>query len=245
MNSIILRTVNMVNRILKPVGAKIISRQADDFNINSAIERIHDHGIRIDSVVDIGGSNGTWSLKAMKVFPAASFVAIEPLVERKEELLRLVRRFPKFSFELCAAGETDGDTATLTIAQDLDGSTINGHGGETRRVPVRTIDAIVAKHNLSGSFLLKFDTHGYELPILKGAKQTLEKTSVIIMEVYNFQISQNALRFHKMCAHMENLGFRCYDMADPMLRDHDKALWQMDLFFCRKDEKIFDHPHYK
>ena len=69
--------------------------------------------------------------------------------------------------------------------------------------------------------------------------------SVIIMEVYNFQISQSALRFHEMCAHMESLGFRCYDMADPMLRDHDKALWQMDLFFCRKDEKIFDHPHYK
>jgi FkbM family methyltransferase len=181
----------------------------------------------------------------MGIFPSTAFVAIEPLLEREAALRALAQKLPNFSFELCAAGQTDGDTATLTVAQDLDGSTINGHGGETRQVPVKTIDAIVAKRNLTGSFLLKFDTHGYELAILKGARQTLENTSVVIMEVYNFQLSESALRFHEMCAHMESLGFRCYDMADPMLRDHDKALWQMDLFFCKKDEKIFNHPHYK
>ena len=180
----------------------------------------------------------------MEVFPSAAFVAIEPLKEREAALRTLARKFSNFSFELCAAGETDGDTATLTIAQDLDGSTINGHGGETRRVPVKSIDAIVAKHSLSGPFLLKFDTHGYELSILKGAQRTLKNTSIVIMEVYNFELSQNALRFHEMCAHMEDLGFRCYDMADPMLRARDRALWQMDLFFCRKNEKIFEYPHY-
>jgi hypothetical protein len=70
---------------------------------------------------------------------------------------------------------------------------------------------------------LKFDTHGYELPILKGARQTLNKTSLIIMEAYNFKISDHALRFHEMCAYMECLGFRCFDIADPMLRDYDKS----------------------
>ena len=245
MNPIASSIAKTVNFVLAPVGARIVSLQADTFRMDEGLKRISTHGIRIDNIIDIGGSSGIWSTRAMGIFPSAAFVAIEPLKEREPSLQALEQKLPNFSFELCAAGETDGDSATLTIAQDLDGSTINGHGGETRRVPVRTIDAIVAKHNLSGSFLLKFDTHGYELPILKGAKQTLEKTSVIIMEVYNFQLSQNALRFHEMCAHMESLGFRCYDMADPMLRDHDKALWQMDLFFCRKNEKIFDHPHYK
>jgi hypothetical protein len=134
----------------------------------------------------------------------------------------------------------------LSIADDLDGSTIRGRGGvDVRQVPVKTIDTIVSERNLTGTFLLKFDTHGYELPILKGARQALNKTSIIIMEAYNFQISDNALRFHEMCAHMESLGFRCYDIADPMLRDYDKSFWQMDLFFCRNDEKIFKYPHYK
>ena len=245
MNSIISRTVRMINLILRPVGAKIISRRADDFDMYLTIKRIHDHGIRVDNVIDIGGSNGIWSINAMKLFPSATFVVIEPLVEREEALYNLAQKFPNFSFELCAAGETDGDEAMLNIANDLDGSTVNGWGGESRQVPVKTIDAIVSERNLTGTFLLKFDTHGYELPILKGARQALNKTSIIIMEAYNFQISDNALRFHEMCAHMESLGFRCYDIADPMLRDYDKSFWQMDLFFCRNDEKIFKYPYYK
>jgi FkbM family methyltransferase len=245
MNSIISRTIKIINCILKPVGAKIINRRADNFDMYSAIKRIHDHGMKIDNIIDIGGSNGIWSIRAMKRFPSASFIAIEPLMEREESLCNLAQKFPNFSFELCAAGETDGDKAMLNISDDLDGSTINGQGGESRQVPVKTIDAIVSQRNLTGTFLLKFDTHGYELPILKGARQTLNKTSIIIMEVYNFKISDNALRFHEMCAIMENLGFRCYDIADLMLRDYDKTFWQMDLFFCRNDEKIFEYSYYK
>jgi len=235
----------IVNFILIPVGAKIVSRNADECDMHSALNRIHDHGIKIDNIIDIGGSNGKWSVNAMKRFPAASFVAIEPLIEREDALSNLVKQFPNFSFELCAAGETDGDKAILNITEDLDGSTINGQKGKKRHVPVKTIDTIVTERNLTGSFLLKFDTHGYELPILKGAKQTLDNTSIIIMEVYNFQVSGSALRFHETCAYMESLGFRCYDLADPVLRAYDKTFWQMDLFFCRKDEKIFQYPHYK
>lgn len=36
---------------------------------------------------------------------------------------------------------------------------------------------------------------GFEDEILRGAAQTLARTSVIIMEVYNFDISPTALRF--------------------------------------------------
>lgn len=239
------KIAKILNLILNPVGARIISNHADTFDMDASIKRIHNHGIKIDNVIDIGGSNGVWSIRAMEIFASATFIAIEPLVERKKSLTDLADRYPNFSFELCAAGATDGDKAVLNISDDLDGSTINGQGGESRQVPVKTIDTIVAERNLTGTFLLKFDTHGYELPILKGASLTLNKTSVIIMEAYNFKISENALRFHEMCAHMETLGFRCYDIADPMLRKYDKSFWQMDLFFCRTNEKIFEYPHYK
>jgi FkbM family methyltransferase len=240
-----LKIVKILNLILYPVGARIISRKADTFDMDACIKRIHDHGIKIDNIIDIGGSNGVWSIRAMKIFPSASFVSIEPLMERKQSLVRLAEKYPNFSFELCAAGEADGSKAVLNISDDLDGSTINGQGGESRQVPVKTIDTIVSERNLTGTFLLKFDTHGYELPILKGAKHTIDKTSIIIMEAYNFQISDSAIRFHEMCAYMESLGFRCYDIADPMLRDYDKTFWQIDLFFCRKEEIFFKYPHYR
>lgn len=239
------KTIRILNFLLKPAGAKIVSTIADNFDMHSAMKRIHSHRIIIDNVIDIGGSDGTWSRQAIKIFPKASFLAIEPLTEREAALSRLAGTHPNFGYEICAAGETDGGQAKLNIADDLDGSTIDGHGGKSRQVPLRTVDSIVSDRNLIGSFLLKFDTHGYEVPILQGASETLKKTLVIIMEAYNFKITKKSLRFHEMCIYMEELGFRCYDVAGLMLREYDQAFWQMDLCFIRDDVKIFEYSGFR
>jgi hypothetical protein len=63
----------------------------------------------------------------------------------------------------------------------------------------------------------------------------------LIMEVYNFTDPPRVLRFHQTCAHLEALGFRCYDMCSPLLRPRDGALWQMDLFFARATAELFRH----
>ncbi|MBI9084501.1 MAG: FkbM family methyltransferase [Desulfobacterales bacterium] len=244
MRTFISKFAMVFNEILKPFGIKLISVKTDIFNMHSAILRIYRHGIKVDNIIDIGASNGIWSSNALPHFPQSKFVAIEPLSERKTSLQNLANKYHNFDYELCVAGEADGVYATLNVADDLDGSTVNGHGGQSRQVPVKMIDTIVFDRNLTGSFLLKFDTHGYEVQILKGALETLKNTSVIIMEVYNFRITENSLRFHEMCAHMETLGFRCYDIVDLMVRDYDNAFWQMDICFCRSDSKIFHYAQY-
>jgi FkbM family methyltransferase len=201
----------------------------------SAVQRVADHRITVNTVIDIGASNGKRSENGMRTFPNASFLAIEPLREREEALEALKQNHANFDYLLTVAGDKDAEEVTLVVSDDLDGSTVDGsQGGEPRIVISRTIDSIVAEKALSGPFLLKFDTHGYEVPILSGAKETLAKTSVVVMEVYNFKITEHSLRFHETCAYMEELGFRCYDIAGPLLRDYDKAFWQMDLFFYEK-----------
>jgi FkbM family methyltransferase len=243
------RVARAVNFLLAPFGARVVGAAADTsaapFDMRSAIRRIAGHGLPVRSVIDIGASDGTWSLDAMASFPTASFLAVEPLRERQEALERLRRRHRNFDYALCAAGETDGSQVTLDVAGDLDGSTVGGQGGSPRCVPVTTVDALVAKHRLDGPFLLKFDTHGYELPILAGARETLASTSVIVMEVYNFQITEHALRFPAMCAHLEGLGFRCCDIAGLLLRRYDRSFWQMDLLFARSDAGIFAYTEYR
>lgn len=240
------RAANIINYILKPLGVKIVNRKKCNFDMKSALRRIvNDHNFAIDNVIDIGGSNGRWSLGAMKIFPSASFLAIEPLYERSDALQSIAQRYRNFSFELCAAGESNNEKVILNVADNLDGSTIDGFGGEQRQVPTKTIDAIVQERKLTGPFLIKLDTHGYEIPIFKGAEQTLNRTSVIIVEAYNFKITNSALRFHQLCYFLEDSNFRCFDIADLMLREHDNSLWQMDLFFCKSNEPIFTYPNFK
>lgn len=236
---------NLTNIFLKPFGAKIVKRGSDAFDMSSAIQRVSGHGIPVKSVIDIGASNGKWSAGTMKNFPDASYLAIEPLIEREDELKKLKEKHNNFDYILCVAGDKDGQQVALNVSDDLDGSTVDATGGKIRKVLVKTIDAIVSEKKLEGPFLLKFDTHGYEIPILNGAKGTLGRTSVIVMEVYNFKITEHAIRFHEMCSYMETLGFRCYDIAHPVLRCHDKAFWQMDALFCRSNSKMFAHQQYR
>jgi FkbM family methyltransferase len=239
------RLLKAANYVMKPLDMKIVGTTRAMIDMSSAVRRIAEHDIAVRSVIDIGASDGKWSMDAMKTFPKASFLAIEPLFERQWALEKLRHKNANFDYVLCVAGDKDGDQATLNVSEDLDGSTVDGAGGECRSVPTRTVDAIVSENNLQGPFLLKFDTHGYEIPILNGANGTLAKTNVIIMEVYNFNVTSQALRFHDMCSHMEGLGFRCYDIADPMLRLYDKAFWQMDMLFYRKDSKVFAYSSYR
>ena len=243
------RIVQAVNLLLAPFGARVVGADNDTsaapFDMRSAIRRIAGHGLPVRSVIDIGASDGTWSLEAMESFPVASFLAVEPLHERQEALERLRRQHPNFDYELCVAGDTDGAQVTLDVSGDLDGSTVGGRGGSPRSVPAMTVDTLAAKHRLEGPFLLKFDTHGYELPILAGAQETLARTSVIVMEVYNFEITAHALRFPEMCTHLEGLGFRCYDIAGLLLRRYDRSFWQMDLLFTRGEAGIFSHREYR
>ena len=102
-----------------------------------------------------------------------------------------------------------------------------------------TIDSQVAARNLRPPFLIKLDTHGFEMPILAGAEQALKHTNVLVIEAYNFDIAPSAVRFSELCARLEALGFRCIDLFDVMYRPADNALWQMDLIFIRSDRPEF------
>jgi hypothetical protein len=101
------------------------------------------------------------------------------------------------------------------------------------------------RYDLPAPFALKLDTHGFEVPIFEGASGILERTNLIIVEVYNFKIAEGALKFYEMCLYLEKKGFLCADIADIMRRPGDNFLWQTDLFFLRKNRPEFLQNRYK
>jgi len=214
--------------------------------MDSMLKRLALRNVPIKSVVDIGASDGKWSVGCMKHFPNTTYLAVEPLEERKKALEANKRRFVNFDYALCVAGDVDGDEVRLNVTEDLDGSTVEGQNpGVPRNCPVRTIDSLTTEKKLPGSYLLKFDTHGYETPILSGCTDVLTHTTVIIMETYNFQLTPKSSIFHEMCQHLEGLGFRSADIAGPLLRRYDEAFWQIDILFLRADSDVFQYQHYQ
>lgn len=234
--------LNVVNRLLRPLGVRV-SRQ-DHFDMESALQWIAQQRSPIGTVIDIGASTGRWSAMAMPHFPQTRFIGVDPLKEREPDLIRLKANDARFDYVLAAAGEAPEGTVDLAVTADLDGSTVRGPGGASRSVPAYSVDRVVELKRCEGPYLLKFDTHGFEVPILRGAASTLAQTDYIVMEVYNFRHTEGTLLFHEMCSLLDEKGFRCILLADPMRRPFDHALWQMDIVFARKEHTAFLESSY-
>ena len=208
------------------------------------LQRVHQLDVSPGTIFDLGAAQGDWSRLATTEFPAACLMMIEPLEERRRQLEEFTCQHPQANVEFAVAGPNDGQIE-FNVADDLDGSGVYADDeGNKRLVPMVRLDSLARQKSLPGPFLLKFDTHGFEQEILKGARGIIEETECVVMECYTFHVSPSSILFWQMCEVMDNLGFRVADMADPWPRKYDGLLWQMDLVWLRKENPAFKHESY-
>jgi FkbM family methyltransferase len=208
-----------------------------------ALARIAARGLEIRTVIDVGASDGRWSMAARQLWPEARFHLVEANAVHEAKLRRLCTQRPAFSYTVAAAGPVDGMVA-------FDGS--HSFGGQAEPddaaryplVPQRSLASIAEQLQLAPPFLIKLDTHGYEGPILEGAAVLFPATNLFVIEAYNFEIRTGSFRFHELCGFMEQHGFRVIDMAEPIWRRKDQALWQFDLFFVPSSRPEFVYKRF-
>lgn len=217
----------------------------DSITLEGALARAQQRGLKIDTVIDIGASSGIWSKVCLHYFPAAYYFLIEAQGSHEPKLQQFKRQHPRSDYVISAAGDSLGEIHF--DATSLFGGVASREvgGGKQISVPMNTVDNLVRERRLKPPFLLKLDTHGFEVPIFEGATETLRETSLIIVETYNFQLSEGALRFPEMCVYLETKGFRCIDFSDLMHRQRDGAFWQWDLYFLPATDPVFSSNTYE
>lgn len=228
-------------RVSPVENRKIINRST----MRGAIRALAQRGYQVNTIIDIGASDGRWSKDAMEFFPKAQYLLVEAQGFHEANLQAFTSEHTNAKYVLAAAGDTVGK-----IYFDA-GDPFGGQASHTPfainnvELPVTTLDAEVSKNQLSGPFLIKFDTHGFELPILKGAQESLRQTEVIVMECYAQRLMPDSLTFSEICQQLDFLGFRCIDVVDPVWRAYDDSFWQMDLVFVRKERPEFAYTAYE
>jgi FkbM family methyltransferase len=240
--------LGFINRIVKPFGVNIA--RSNTWNSQATMEQGLQRAkairnINPATIIDIGAAEGTWTSAALKLWPGASYVLFEPLKERKETLTSLGEKNTKIHFVNKAAGNGPG-VIDLYVTADLDGSGIadNGTDTELRKVEQASVDQELTDLKLAGPYVLKLDTHGYEVPIIEGAVSMLENTELVIIECYGFEIAPISLLFWDMCNYMMGKGFRLIDIVDVELRKKDAAFWQCDAFFVPINSPVFSSKTY-
>jgi FkbM family methyltransferase len=237
----------IISKGLLRLGYKIIPAGSltDRCTMDAAFRALKARKHAFNTVIDIGASNGSWSDQLMRYFPSCQYLLIEAQPVHEPALRDYCAQHANAQFVLAAAGEQAGNIF-FNAADPLGGqASYVPYPVANIQVPVVAVDAEVRARKLDGPYLLKFDTHGFEVPILKGAANTLAKTDVIVMECYNFRIALECLTFDEMCRYLGERGFRCIDLVDPLYRPYDDSFWQMDLVFVRDSRPEFNYQGYR
>lgn len=238
----IVKVFNKLGYTLHKNVPQVNKPKADPGSMLSGMQRSRKNIPEIRTIIDVGAAAGTWYEKAVTVWPGANYILVEPLIERKNELEKLKAENSNITLNFCALGKQKSKLE-FTISDDLDGSGFYGTG-TLREVPVEALDDLLKEGGKEGPYILKLDTHGFEIPIFEGAVRTLDHTEVIIVEVYGFFVAPDSKLFWEICAYLDKCGFRLFDIADIMRRKKDDAFWQADAFFLKKSNPIFSDNLY-
>ena len=239
---------SLTNRILALVGLRLsrITTQVrnNPLSFDDNRIRLDQRRVQINTVIDIGASNGCWSQKIQPIYPQAFYLLIEANTCHKKDLMAFKTNNPASDFVLAVAGDAVGE---IFFDKSNPFGGVASHTKSEKfntRLPCITVDDEVKKRKLEGPFLLKLDTHGFEAPIFDGAEETLKNTNLIFVETYNFDIEPTSLRFWEMCQFLYEKGFRPIDLCEPMHRPKDGAFWQIDILFVRNDREEFKSNNY-
>lgn len=208
------------------------------FSQQRALKKITANGVEIRSVIDVGAAKGDWSRMAREFWPDAAFHLIEAKEQWRGALDTYSRNDHKSTFKIAGVTNAPGIAYFENGADAFGGAAYKEptNRGEDTEIPATSIDHEVERLALQPPFAIKLDTHGTEADILKGAEQTLNDTTLLCIETYNL-IGQ--LHFADLIILMRDYGFGCVDLADPLFRPRDGALWQIDFYFLRNDHAIF------
>ena len=212
-----------------------------------ALAQAKQAGLAPKTVIDIGAAFGQFTADAVKFFPEAFYLLVEPLEEYRPNLDACLGN-PKVKIVYAAAAAKSGKTI-IHVHKDLVGSSLfleqedSDVNGIPRTVPTKTVDELVAFHQLPPPYFIKIDTQGNEVETLKGSTKTLKQTDYVLLEVSFFKVFKGGPEFTEVIRFMHKRGFVTYDMFNPLYRMLDNAMMQMDICFV-SEESAFRKYHF-
>ncbi|WP_448030793.1 FkbM family methyltransferase [Bradyrhizobium liaoningense] len=227
------------NRALEPIGLRLMRTNAPVRDFRLFFKHLRSLGFDMKTVVDVGIAFGTSPI--YDAFPRAKYFLIEPVSECRPILEQLKQRLDAEYF-LVAAGAENGEI-TFNVHDDISGSSmfeqVEGKAldGEARKTPIRRLDSLLPPQ-LEHPVLLKVDTQGAEIEVLRGLGTRINEIDVMILETTMMPMRHGIPQFADIVRFCDEAGFAVYDVLEGHMRSLDGALAQIDLAFVRKDSPL-------
>lgn len=178
-------------------------------NLNQYFIELKKLGLSIDTVYDIGAHKGTWSLETKEQsLPDSNFILFEANADHAPFL-----QSTGFRYFTGVLGKPNQDTVLFYTNHGSTGDSYykenSTHYSNSLPVlrPCYTLDQIIEHGKIPLPDLIKIDTQGSELDILKGSKKAMDSVKLVYTECPFICYNSNAptlneyidfFRFYKM-----------------------------------------------
>lgn len=192
-------------------------------------------------VVDIGANDGGWSRAFLKFTKPEKWLVVEPNPEMLEVAAECLKDFPFLRLEGCALSNFVGEREFFITEHSHNSSLLVPHKvvpgvgdpgfnvGKIQKVKVSTLDTLLA--DWPRVDLLKIDTQGNEKDVLSGARETLKKTTAVLVEADFVREYEGQSLFPDVHAVLESSGLTLQSIFTPA--DKTGALIWADAFYRR------------
>ena len=185
-----------------------------------AIDWLWRAGLRFGGMIDLGCADGSLSVMLAEQGPTrgAAILNVDAQDDYRDSLATIQRTLGGH-YRICAVGENDGGSIELHLGEHPYWSSVRKpddrywagvndlRAAKPRRVPLRSLDGLVAETALPGPYLLKLDIQGAEAAALAGGRATLARTDAVAVEI----LVEDFGAIHEVLARN---GFELFDLTE-------------------------------
>ena len=231
--------MKLLKKILSEKYKRGIKEQLGVPSLHWSLSNLKLNGFNPSVVIDAGAYEGNWTLDLLEVYPSAKVLMVEAQ-QNKEPVLKLVadkNNNVDYAISLLSSHSgivkrfEESETASHVVADDLQSNL-------SYTLSTQTLEELLLQKNFPYPDLLKMDVQGHELEVLKGAEKSLHHSEVCLLEVTLLDLGHSFPLLAEVIVFMDTKNFQAYDISQFIRRPFDKALYQMDMFFVKKDSNL-------
>ena len=236
----------LIQNLLKSVNIKII-RYSDMALIYKDLTRRLTilNNCNINVLFDIGAADGRY-IKTMRQFGySEKVISFEPLNSSFEVLKKAASKDTNWLYNNYALGK-ENTRSVINVAGNSDSSSIlnmlplhlksapHSKYIAQQEIEIKKFDSIINSFcNSDDRIMLKIDTQGYEKNVLDGAYESLDRVSIIQIELSIVPLYENGLLLFEMVNFLTNKGFKLYSLENGFFNPNTGQLLQVDGIFVK------------
>lgn len=236
---------------LSKLGKIILDRTLISAFLNGAVAGM-EHSSVLESlcceyIMDVGANRGQFALIARKVFPKTKIISFEPLEEPAKIFKKIFDNDPDITLHTCAIGRSEM-TADIHITKDDDSSSLlpitsmqsdlfpGATESGTRQVTVYPLSQLIDPASIPVASLLKIDVQGYELDVLQGCEDILQKFSHVYVECSFIELYKGQALAHQIIRWLGEKNFLLSSVHNLYYGKNGMAI-QGDFLFTKQQIK--------